>query len=72
MTCVPDAGLIAFSSGPGELPNSKIIIRFFCFNTTYYFYIACSTKKESIHITQLLRVVLHLSYTSDGITYQTI
>jgi hypothetical protein len=23
MTCVPDAGLIAFSSGPGELPNSK-------------------------------------------------
>lgn len=26
MTCVPDAaGLMAFSSGPGELPNSKYI-----------------------------------------------
>jgi len=26
MTCVPDAGLIAFSSGPGELPISKNIL----------------------------------------------
>lgn len=29
MTCVPDAGLIAFSSGPGELPSSKKVEQFF-------------------------------------------
>lgn len=31
MTCVPDAGLMAFSSGPGELPSSK--------NTSYKIWI---------------------------------
>lgn len=35
-TCVPDAGLLmAFSSRPGELPNSKQILKI---NKNYYFF----------------------------------